>query len=121
MSKTILTVDDSRMMREMLLMVLNGAGFNVVQAEDGQEGLSVLADAAPDVIITDINMPKLDGYGFIEGVRADERYRAVPILVLSTESSAEKKGRARDAGATGWIVKPFQADTLIEVVRRVCA
>lgn len=121
MSKTILTVDDSRMMREMLLMVLNGAGFNVVQAEDGQEGLSVLADAAPDVIITDINMPKLDGYGFIEGVRADERYRAVPILVLSTESSAEKKGRARDAGATGWIVKPFQAETLIEVVRRVCA
>lgn len=121
MSKTILTVDDSRMMREMLLMVLNGAGFNVVQAEDGQEGLSVLADAAPDVIITDINMPKLDGYGFIEGVRADDRYRAVPILVLSTESSAEKKGRARDAGATGWIVKPFQADTLIEVVRRVCA
>jgi len=120
-SKTILTVDDSRMMREMLLMVLNGAGFNVVQAEDGQEGLSVLADAAPDVIITDINMPKLDGYGFIEGVRADERYRAVPILVLSTESSAEKKGRARDAGATGWIVKPFQAETLIEVVRRVCA
>jgi two-component system chemotaxis response regulator CheY len=109
------------MMREMLLMVLNGAGFNVVQAEDGQEGLSVLADAAPDVIITDINMPKLDGYGFIEGVRADERYRAVPILVLSTESSAEKKGRARDAGATGWIVKPFQAETLIEVVRRVCA
>lgn len=121
MSKIILTVDDSRMMREMLLMVLHGAGFNVVQAEDGEEGLSVLRDAQPDVIITDINMPRLDGYGFIEGVRQDERYRAVPILVLSTESSAEKKSRARDAGATGWIVKPFQADTLIDVVRRVCA
>lgn len=121
MSKKILTVDDSRMMREMLLMVLSGAGFDVVQAEDGQEGLEVLDDAQPDVIITDINMPKLDGYGFIEGVRCDDRYRAVPILVLSTESSAEKKARARDAGATGWIVKPFQADTLIEVVRRVCA
>lgn len=121
MSKTILTVDDSRMMREMLMMVLRGAGFNVVQAEDGMDGLAALGVAQPDVIITDINMPKLDGYGFIEGVRSDERYRAVPILVLSTESSAEKKARARDAGATGWIVKPFQAETLIEVVRRVCA
>jgi two-component system chemotaxis response regulator CheY len=119
MAKTILTVDDSRMMREMLLMVLEGAGFNVVQAEDGAEGLEVLARAQPDVIITDINMPKLDGYGFIEGVRRDERYRATPILVLSTESSAEKKSRAREAGATGWIVKPFQADTLLDVVRRV--
>jgi len=121
MTKTILTVDDSRMMREMLLMVLQGAGFSVVQAEDGADGLEVLARSSPDVIITDINMPKLDGYGFIEGVRRDERYRAIPILVLSTESSAEKKNRAREAGATGWIVKPFQADTLLDVVRRVSA
>ncbi|ANP45679.1 response regulator [Candidatus Viadribacter manganicus] len=121
MTKTILTVDDSRMMREMLLMVLNGAGFNVVQAEDGQDGLRALTDARPDVIITDINMPNLDGYGFIEGVRRDDTYRATPIIVLSTESSAEKKARARDAGATGWIVKPFKADTLIDVIRRVSA
>lgn len=121
MSKTILTVDDSRMMREMLLMVLQGAGFNVVQAEDGQEGLEALERANPDVIITDINMPRLDGYGFIEGVRRDERHRATPIIVLSTESSAEKKSRAREAGATGWIVKPFQGDTLIDVIRRVSA
>lgn len=121
MSKTILTIDDSRMMREMLLMVLQGAGFNVVQAEDGVEGLEALARAAPDLIITDINMPRMDGYGVIEGVRQDPRYRAMPILVLSTESSPEKKKRARDAGATGWIVKPFQADTLIDVVRRVSA
>lgn len=121
MSKTILTIDDSRMMREMLLMVLQGAGFNVVQAEDGVEGLEVLSRAAPDVIITDINMPRMDGYGVIEGVRQDPRHRATPILVLSTESSPEKKQRARDAGATGWIVKPFQADTLLDVVRRVSA
>ncbi|MBI3438553.1 MAG: response regulator [Proteobacteria bacterium] len=121
MSKTVLTVDDSRMMREMLLMVLQGAGFNVVQAEDGEEGLASLAGANPDVIITDINMPKLDGYGFIEGVRRDARYRATPILVLSTESSAEKKSRAREAGATGWIVKPFQAESLLDVIRRVSA
>ncbi|MEQ1617102.1 MAG: response regulator [Terricaulis sp.] len=121
MSKTILTIDDSRMMREMLLMVLQGAGFNVVQAEDGVEGLEALSRSTPDVIITDINMPRMDGYGVIEGVRQDPRYRATPILVLSTESSPEKKKRARDAGATGWIVKPFQADTLLDVVRRVSA
>jgi two-component system chemotaxis response regulator CheY len=120
-SKTILTVDDSRMMREMLLMVLQGAGFNVIQAEDGVEGLETLARSSPDVIITDINMPRMDGYGVIEGVRRDPRHRATPILVLSTESSPEKKSRAREAGATGWIVKPFQADTLLDVVRRVSA
>ncbi|GIK50063.1 MAG: response regulator [Hyphomonadaceae bacterium] len=119
MSKTILTVDDSRMMREMLLKVLSEAGFNVVQAEDGVAGLEALAAAAPDVIITDINMPRMDGYGFIDGVRREGRHRATPILVLSTESSAEKKQRAREAGATGWIVKPFKAESLIEAIRRV--
>ncbi len=119
MSKTILTVDDSRMMREMLLMVLKGAGFNVIQAEDGQAGLEALPEANPHVIITDINMPRLDGYGFIEGVRRDERFRATPIIVLSTESSPEKKGRARTAGATGWIVKPFNESSLLDVVRKV--
>lgn len=121
MSKTILTIDDSRMMREMLLLVLQGAGFNVVQAEDGQQGLNALEAANPDIIITDINMPVMDGYGFIEGARRDARHRSTPILVLSTESSPEKKQRAREAGATGWIVKPFQAETLLEVVRRVSA
>lgn len=119
MSKTILTIDDSRMMREMLLMVLKNAGFNVVQAEDGQAGLEALPAANPDVIITDINMPRLDGYGVIEGVRRDERFRATPIIVLSTESSPEKKSRARAAGATGWIVKPFSETSLLDVVRKV--
>ncbi len=121
MTKTILTVDDSRMMREMLLMVLQGAGFNVIQAEDGVDGLDVLAGAEPDVIITDINMPRLDGFGFIEGVRREERCRAIPILVLSTEGDPEKKSRAREAGATGWIVKPFNAEKLIDAIRRVSA
>jgi two-component system chemotaxis response regulator CheY len=118
-SKTVLTVDDSRMMREMLLKVLRDAGFNVVQAEDGVHGLEALADSEPDVIITDINMPRLDGYGFIEGVRRDARHRATPILVLSTESDPEKKNRARAAGATGWIVKPFGAESLVAAVKRV--
>jgi two-component system chemotaxis response regulator CheY len=109
------------MMREMLNMVLQRAGYTVVQAEDGVDGLSVLPDSNADVIITDINMPRLDGFGFIEGVRKDPRYRAVPILVLSTEFDAEKKSRARAAGATGWIVKPFNEDKLIGAIRAVTA
>ncbi|MCR5877630.1 response regulator [Phenylobacterium sp. J367] len=121
MSLTILTVDDSRTMRDMLRLALVQAGYTVLQAEDGQHGLEVLDDATPDVIVTDINMPRLDGYGFIEGVRADERHRAVPILVLTTESDPEKKQRARDAGATGWIVKPFNPEKLVDAIRRVAA
>ncbi|MGE0742201.1 MAG: response regulator [Hyphomonadaceae bacterium] len=121
MSMRILTVDDSRMMREMLLMALRGAGFNVTQAEDGEHGIEVLREHGADVIITDINMPKLDGFGFIERVRKEPAHRATPILVLSTESDAAKKSRAREAGATGWIVKPFDAARLIEAIRRVSA
>jgi two-component system, chemotaxis family, chemotaxis protein CheY len=121
MTRTILTVDDSRTMRDMLNLTLSGAGYRVVQAEDGMHGLEVLEREKPHVIITDINMPKLDGFGFIEGVRRTECYRAVPILVLTTESDVEKKLRARSAGATGWIVKPFDAVKLVEAVRRVAA
>ena len=121
MSKIILTVDDSRTMRDMLRLALVEAGFEVLQAEDGIHGLEMLQGQAPDVIVTDINMPRLDGYGFIEGVRADPRHRAIPILVLSTESSTEKKLRARDAGATGWIVKPFSPAKLVDAIRRVAA
>jgi len=121
MSKTILTVDDSRTMREMLLLALQEAGFHVLQAEDGLKGLEVLQDQRADVIITDINMPHLDGFGFIEHVRRDSTHRAVPILVLTTESDAEKKNRARSAGATGWIVKPFHPVKLVDAIRRVSA
>lgn len=122
MSKTILTVDDSRTMRDMLHLALSDAGYNVVQAQDGVHGLEVLQDMdVPDVIVTDINMPRMDGFGFIEGVRRDQKHRAVPILVLTTESDAEKKDRARRAGATGWIVKPFDPVKLIAAIRRVAA
>jgi two-component system chemotaxis response regulator CheY len=121
MSKLILTVDDSRTMRDMLRLALSEAGFQVVQAEDGQHGLEVLGTETPDVIVTDINMPRLDGFGFIEGVRKTETHRAVPILVLTTESDADKKQRARRAGATGWIVKPFDPVKLVEAIRRVAA
>jgi two-component system chemotaxis response regulator CheY len=121
MSMTILTVDDSRTMRDMLRLALVQAGFEVLQAEDGIHGLEVLDAERPDVIVTDINMPRMDGFGFIEGVRSDDRNRAIPILVLTTESDGDKKARARKAGATGWIVKPFDPVKLVEAIRRVAA
>lgn len=119
--QTILTVDDSRTMREMLRLSLQQAGFRVVQAEDGVHGLEVLEGEQPNVIITDINMPRMDGFGFIEAVRSDNTRRATPILVLTTEADAEKKARARAAGATGWIVKPFDPVKLVDAIRRVAA
>jgi two-component system, chemotaxis family, chemotaxis protein CheY len=121
MTKTILTVDDSRTMREMLNLALSSAGYSVVQAEDGVHGLEVLETVVPDVIVTDINMPRMDGFGFIEGVRRHDQHRAVPILVLTTESDDQKKDRARRAGATGWIVKPFNPVKLVDAIRRVTA
>ena len=121
MTQTILTVDDSRTMRDMLRMALAEAGYNVLQAEDGVHGLEVLQTAMPDVIVTDINMPKMDGFGLIEAVRKDSRHRGVPILVLTTESDSAKKMRAKEAGATGWIVKPFEPTKLIAAIRRVAA
>ncbi len=120
-AQTILTIDDSRTMRDMLMLTLSDAGYRVVQAVDGVHGLDVLRDEAPTVIITDINMPRLDGFGFIECVRADPRMLGIPILVLTTESSTEKKSQARRAGATGWIVKPFDSVKLIDAVRRVAS
>ena len=121
MSKTVLTVDDSRTMRDMLLMALEDAGYTVIQAVDGVDGLETLAAQGADVVITDINMPRMDGFGFIEGMRADPNHRTTPVLVLTTESDAEKKARARAAGATGWIVKPFDPVKLVDAVRRVAA
>ena len=118
---TILTVDDSRTMRDLLRLALTQRGYRVLQAVDGLDGLETLETGAPDVIITDINMPRLDGFGFIERVRKEERYRATPILVLTTESGPEMKERARRAGATGWIVKPFDPEKLSAAIRKVGA
>lgn len=121
MIKTVLTVDDSRTMRDMLMLALKDAGYRVVQAEDGVHGLEVLQAESPDIVITDINMPRMDGFGFIEGLRANPDHKATPVLVLTTESDAAKKQRAREAGATGWIVKPFDPVKLVDAVRRVAA
>jgi len=119
MTQTILTVDDSRTMRDMLKMALVEAGYNVLQAVDGVDGLDVLQNSAPDVIVTDINMPKMDGYGVIRHMRSVPEHMTTPILVLTTESEGPKRNLARDAGATGWIVKPFDTDKLVAAVRRV--
>jgi two-component system chemotaxis response regulator CheY len=118
--KTVLTIDDSRTMRDMLRLALAGAGFTVIQAVDGQDGLKVLPQQPVDVIITDINMPKLDGYGVIRAVRSDPAYNETPILVLSTEAEQGSKDIANEAGANGWIVKPFDPEGLIKLINTVC-
>lgn len=115
----VLTVDDSASMRALLNHALAAGGFDVEQADDGVSALEWLALNDVDVVITDINMPRLDGFGLIERLRTGSRHCDRPILVLTTESSDEKKARAREAGATGWIVKPFDPAKLIAAVRRV--
>jgi two-component system chemotaxis response regulator CheY len=119
MSKLILTIDDSRTIRDMLKLTLTEAGFEVLQGVDGEDGLNVLGETPVDLVITDINMPKMDGYEVIRRLRANSRYQKTPILVLTTESDADKRNIARQAGATGWIVKPFDPERLLETVRKV--
>ncbi len=119
MKKRILTIDDSKTMREMLMVTLADAGFDVIQGVDGQDGLNALGDDRVDVVITDINMPKMDGYEVIRQLRRNPVHKATPILVLTTESDAEKRNLARTAGATGWMVKPFDPEQLVATVRKV--
>ena len=116
---SVLTVDDSASMRMLLRTALTNSGFEVQQAEDGQEALEWLETNEVDVVLTDINMPRLDGFGLIEKLRETALHAERPILVLTTESSNEKKARAKNAGATGWIVKPFDAAKLTAALRRV--
>ncbi|MEM9796616.1 MAG: response regulator [Pseudomonadota bacterium] len=117
----ILAIDDSRTIRDMVRLTLDREGFETVLAEDGVHGLEVLTsmEEQPDAILTDVNMPRLDGFGFIDAVRQRDEYSAVPILVLTTESARELKQRAREAGATGWIVKPFDPARLVGALRTV--
>lgn len=119
MSIRILAVDDSRTIRDLLAHALLGAGYEVTLAEDGADALDRLSEAAPHAIISDINMPRLDGFGLIQAVRQIDRYRATPILVLTTESAPELKARARAAGATGWIVKPFAPEKLVQALQMI--
>jgi len=120
MTLNVLTVDDSKTMRDMVSFTLKGAGYSVVEAEDGQHALSTLGGKAIDLVITDINMPNLDGIGLIKALREKPEFRSTPILILTTESNDEKKAEGRQAGATGWIVKPFEPEKLLKVVQKVC-
>jgi two-component system chemotaxis response regulator CheY len=120
MSKLILTVDDSASMRMLLSTSLIAQGFRIETANDGVQGLERMHEVNPDLLITDINMPNMDGFELIKAVRSIHKFRGVPVLVLSTEFSEEKKLRARVAGATGWITKPFDAAKLGMAIRRVC-
>ncbi|AZY94493.1 MAG: response regulator [Paracoccus sp.] len=119
MTTRILAVDDSPTIRALVSKALRNAGFDVFLAVDGVDGVGALSEADPHLIITDINMPRMDGFGLIENVRATGAYADVPILVLTTESGADLKARARSAGATGWIVKPFEDERLIAVIDKV--
>ena len=121
MTKRILTIDDSKTIRDMLMLTLAEAGFEVLQAVDGQDGLDVLdkEKAKVDVVITDINMPRMDGYEVIRQLRKNSAHRTTPILVLTTESEVDKKNLAREAGATGWMVKPFDPGRLIATINKV--
>ena len=116
---SVLTVDDGASMRALLRAALTSSGFKVEQAEDGQEALEWLETNEVDVVLTYINMPRLDGFGLIEKLRETALHADRPILVLTTESSDEKKMRAKNAGATGWIVKPFDAAKLTSALMRV--
>ncbi len=119
MKTRILAIDDSRTIRSLLTMALEKAGFDVTTAVDGVDGVQKFRDSDADLVITDVNMPNKDGFGVIDDIRGGEKNRAVPVLVLTTESGAALKERARAAGATGWIVKPFDDDALISVIRRL--
>ena len=119
MKTKVLAIADSRTIRNQLAATLEEAGFEYHCAVDGREGVDMYEGIAPDVVITDINMPNLDGFGVIEELRGTGINSKVPILVLTTESAPEMKARARDAGATGWITKPFDDQSLIFALKRV--
>lgn len=119
MSIKVLAIDDSRTIRSLVQRAMTDAGFDCVVADDGAQGIARFREDPPDVVITDINMPVLDGYGVISAIRGGRAHANTPILVLTTESAPHLKARAREAGATGWIVKPFDDEAIVTVVRRV--
>lgn len=117
--KTIMTVDDSASVRMMVNFTLSQLGFDIVEAVDGKDALKKLSGRSIHMLITDVNMPELDGIGLVKKIRENPSYRFIPIIVLTTESQEEKKKEGKLAGATGWIVKPFKPEQLIAVVRKV--
>lgn len=119
MKKTIITVDDALTMRKMIGLTLRGIGHDVLEAADGTDALALLRARAVDLVITDVHMPRMNGIDLVKNLRALNLHRSTPILLLTTESDPEMKAKGRQAGATGWIVKPFQPDALVAVVRKI--
>lgn len=119
MAKTILAVDDSGSLRQMVAFSLKAAGYDVISAVDGQDGLNKAKEKTVDLVLTDQNMPVMDGLTMITNLRSLASYQKVPILMLTTESSDEMKAKGKAAGANGWLVKPFDPKRLIEVVQKV--
>ncbi|MBW7860815.1 MAG: response regulator [Rhodocyclaceae bacterium] len=119
MAKKILAVDDSASIRQMVSFTLKSQGYQVVEAVDGQDGLAKAKAQQVDLVLTDQNMPRMDGLTMVRMLRGMPNYRSVPILILTTESSESMKAQGKSAGATGWIVKPFDPNKLLEVVRKV--
>jgi two-component system, chemotaxis family, chemotaxis protein CheY len=119
MPETILAVDDSLDVREMLTLILNGAGYGVLEAVDGEDGLAKAGTGGVDLVLSDQNMPKMDGLTMVRSLRAMPQYKSVPILMLTTEAGAEMKKLGKEAGVTGWLVKPFAPPKLLEAVKKV--
>lgn len=119
MAASILAVDDSASMRQMVSFTLKGAGYDVVEASDGVEALNIARTRSVSLVITDVNMPNMDGISLIRELRALPSYKFTPLLMLTTESSADKKQQGKAAGATGWIVKPFNPEQLLNTVKKV--
>jgi two-component system, chemotaxis family, chemotaxis protein CheY len=119
MSKTIVVVDDSESIRELVGLTLENSGYKIEKGIDGRDALQIFDGREVNLVITDLNMPHLDGISLIKEIRNKAGYSAIPILVLTTESQASKKEEAKAAGATGWIVKPFVAEKLLAVVQKV--
>ena len=119
MSKTIMTVDDSSSVRQMVSFTLKQAGFGVIEAVDGMDALAKSKNAAIHMVITDLNMPRMDGIELIRNLRAVPSYKYIPIIMLTTESQIARKQEGKAAGATGWIVKPFKPEQLLSVVKKV--
>ncbi|MDO8705355.1 MAG: response regulator [Sulfuricaulis sp.] len=115
----ILTVDDTASMRQMISFTLNSVGHEVIQAADGKEALKMLEGKKVDLVIADINMPNMDGITLLKSLRALADYKFTPILMLTTESQEAKRQQGKIAGATGWIVKPFNPEQLLTVVKKV--
>ncbi|MBF0551584.1 MAG: response regulator [Deltaproteobacteria bacterium] len=119
MSKVIMTADDSTSIRQMVSFTLKQAGYEVVEALDGRDALSKLDCSPVHMLITDLNMPNMDGIELIRQTRAKPQYKFIPIIMLSTESQDTKKQEGKAAGATGWIVKPFKPEQLLAVIKKV--